>query len=141
MVTIKTDPLYQLLRDEQIDRFNSEVKAGAAVDLSDADLRNVHLQGADLRHANLRGAYLRGANLKGCDLSGADLTGASIHEARIGGCLFPANISAAEIRLSHELGTRRSRRRTTDGCSPSSSSATRGVESTTTRAGRGRSKR
>lgn len=106
MVTIKTDPLYQLLRDEQIDRFNAEVKAGATVDLSDADLRNVRLQGADLRHANLRGAYLRGANMRGCDLSDADLTGASIHEAHIGGCLFPPNISAAEIRLSHELGTR-----------------------------------
>jgi len=106
MVTIKHDPLYQLLRDEQVDAFNAEVAAGATVDLTDADLRNVRLQGADLRHANLRGAYLRGANLKGCDLSEADLTGASIHEARIGGCLFPANIRAEEIRRSHELGTR-----------------------------------
>ncbi len=106
MPTIKSDPLYQLLRDEQVDAFNKEVAAGAIVDLADADLRNVHLQGADLRRANLRGAYLRGANLKGCDLSEADLTGASIHEAHISGCLFPANISATEIRLSHEFGTR-----------------------------------
>jgi len=106
MVTIKQDPLYQLLRDERIDAFNAKVAAGAPVDLSDADLRNVRLQGADLHHANLRGAYLRGANLKGCDLSDANLTGASIHEAHIGGCLFPANLSAAEIRLSYEPGTR-----------------------------------
>jgi len=106
MPTIKTDPLYQLLRDEQIDAFNAEVAAGAIVDLSDADLRNVRLQGANLHRANLRGAYLRGADLRGCDLSDADLTGASIHEAHIGGCLFPMTINAAEIRLSHELGTR-----------------------------------
>lgn len=106
MPTIKQDPLYQLLRDEQIDAFNARVAAGATVDLADADLRNVRLQGANLRTANLRGAYLRGANLKGCDLSGAELAGASIHEAHIGGCLFPANISAEEIRLSLEFGTR-----------------------------------
>ncbi len=106
MPAIKSDPLYQLLREEQIDAFNAEVAAGAVVDLSDADLRNVRLQGADLRRANLRGAYLRGANLKGCDLSEADLAGASIHEAHISGCLFPANLSPEEIRLSHELGTR-----------------------------------
>ena len=46
MPEIKQDPLYQLLRDEQIDAFNAGVSAGADVDLSDADLRNVRFQGA-----------------------------------------------------------------------------------------------
>ena len=51
-------------------------------------------------------AYLRGADLRGCDLSQADLEGASIHGAKIGGTLFPKSLSAQEIRLSDELGTR-----------------------------------
>jgi uncharacterized protein YjbI with pentapeptide repeats len=106
MPKIKNDPLYQMLREGKIQRFNQEVAAGADVDLAEADLRNVELQGADLRRAILRGAYLRGADLRGCDLSQADLDGASIHDAKIGGTLFPKNLSAQEIRLSAEFGTR-----------------------------------
>jgi len=106
MPEIKSDPLYQMLRDGQIQRFNDAVAAGATIDLTNADLRNVELQGADLRRANLRDAYLRGADLRGCDLSQADLEGASIHGAKIGGTLFPKNLSAHEIRLSEDLGTR-----------------------------------
>jgi len=40
------------------------------------------------------------------DLPQADLEGASIHGAKIGGTLFPKSLSAQEIRLSEELGTR-----------------------------------
>ena len=106
MPEIKSDPLYRMLREGKIQRFNEQVAAGAEVDLSNADLRNVELRGADLHRANLRGAYLRNTDLRGCDLSQADLAGASIHGAKIGGALFPENLCAQEIRLSAELGTR-----------------------------------
>jgi uncharacterized protein YjbI with pentapeptide repeats len=59
-----------------------------------------------LKDADLSGAYLRGANLSGQDLSLAKMHGASLKSAKISGCLFPASISAEEIRLSVDLGTR-----------------------------------
>ena len=106
MPEIKNDALYQMLREGRCQEFNAQVGAGTPVDLTNADLRNVDLQGTDLCRANLRGAYLRGADLRGCDLSQADLEGASIHGAKIAGTLFPRDLSAHEIRMSYELGTR-----------------------------------
>jgi hypothetical protein len=46
------------------------------------------------------------ARVRGLDLSEADLHGASLHEARISGVFFPANLAPEEIRLSVLLGTR-----------------------------------
>ena len=46
------------------------------------------------------------ADLLRASLTRADLRGASLHEARISGVFFPANLAPEEIRLSVLLGTR-----------------------------------
>ncbi len=102
---IRDSELRLLLLDGKIDEFNVRVEEEPA-DLENVDLRTADLQGANLLRANLRGAYLRNADLRGVDLYHADMEGASIHTARIAGTRFPPNISADEIRLSIDLGTR-----------------------------------
>jgi uncharacterized protein YjbI with pentapeptide repeats len=75
-------------------------------DLAGASLRGADLRRTDLRKADLRGAYCHSADLRGVDLSGANIEGASFHMARVAGAYFPANVTADEIRLSLEIGTR-----------------------------------
>ena len=52
------------------------------------------------------GCYFRQADIRGLDLSQCNLRGASIHGTRISGTLFPKELSAQEILLSHQQGTR-----------------------------------
>jgi uncharacterized protein YjbI with pentapeptide repeats len=106
MPLVKEGLLVELLRDEKIDEFNREVTREALPDLANANLRMADLRRANLRNADLRGAYLRNADLRGVDLSRANLDGASIYQARVSGTLFPPDLSADEIRLSLEHGTR-----------------------------------
>lgn len=100
------DPLYQLLLDEKIKEFNQARSEGKTV-----DLRGAHLRGRDLRIMNaegldMRDAYMRGADLRGVDFRTTLLEGASICEAKISGCYFPRELTAEEIRMSLEKGTR-----------------------------------
>jgi uncharacterized protein YjbI with pentapeptide repeats len=82
-------------------------KAGDAIpDLAAVNLRGADLRRTNLRKADLRGAYCHSADLRGVDLSEARIEGASFHMARVSGAYFPANVSADEIRLSLEIGTR-----------------------------------
>ena len=102
----QNDPLYQLLLDEKIKEFNQARSEGKTT-----DLRGAHLRGRDLRIMNaegldMRDAYLRGADLRGVDFRTTMLEGASICEAKISGCYFPRELTADEIRLSLEKGTR-----------------------------------
>jgi uncharacterized protein YjbI with pentapeptide repeats len=76
------------------------------VDLAGSSLRGADLRRTDLRKADLRDAYCHSADLRGVDLSGANIEGASFHMARVAGAYFPGNVSADEIRLSLEIGTR-----------------------------------
>lgn len=106
MAADPNDPLYQLLLDEKIKEFNQARAEGKTVDLEGAQLR-----GRDLRllHAdglNMRDVYMRGADLRGVDFRNTQLEGASICEAKISGCFFPRELTAEEIRLSQEKGTR-----------------------------------
>jgi uncharacterized protein YjbI with pentapeptide repeats len=105
MTLIRESELLKLLREERYDEFN-ELALQTPPDLENADLRMVDLRRLRLVQARLRGAYLRNADLRGVDLSHADLAGASLHDARISGCLFPANIRADEITMSVVYGTR-----------------------------------
>lgn len=103
---IKPDPLYQLLRNEDIKGFNeqrdtldaSELKSG---DYRGRDLRNMNAEGLDFSDS-----YFRNADLSGIDFRNTNLEGASLLDAKLSGTYFPAELSAAEIRLSLDTGTR-----------------------------------
>ncbi len=100
------DPLYQLLRSEDIKRFNEERNT-----LSRDELQGKNYRGLDLREMQAEGldfsnAYFRSADLRGIDFRQTNLEGASIIAAKISGCYFPKELSAEEIRLSVEMGTR-----------------------------------
>jgi len=103
---IKLDPLYQLLRTEDIKGFN-EMRD----QLDSSELRNGDYRGRDLRNMNADGldfsnSYFRNADLSGIDFRNTNLEGASLLDAKLSGTYFPQALSAAEIRLSLDTGTR-----------------------------------
>jgi len=100
------DEAFKSLRAGDLDTYHRLIANRDVVDFSDCDLRGTDLRKADLRKVNLRGAYLRDADLRGQDLRHLDLTGCSLLHAHMSGTFFPDNISAEEIRLSHDFGTR-----------------------------------
>jgi uncharacterized protein YjbI with pentapeptide repeats len=103
---IPQDPLYQLLREENVQAFNERRAKGEK-----CDMRGVDLRGLDLRNLNADGldftdAYFRGADLRGIDFRNARLEGVSVASANISGCYFPKELRAEEILLSVTHGTR-----------------------------------
>jgi uncharacterized protein YjbI with pentapeptide repeats len=106
MTKFKEGPLVMLLRDGKVEEFNQAVRHTESVDLSGANLRGVDLRHANLVKADLRNAYCHTADLRGVDLSRANIEGASFHRARISGAYFPSNVSAEELKMSVEVGTR-----------------------------------
>lgn len=108
---IKTDPLYQLLRQEDIKGFNEQRDS-----LDTSELRSGDYRGRDLRNMNASGldfsnAYFRNADLSGIDFRTTNLEGASLLDAKLSGTYFPAELTAEEIRLSLDTGTRMRYRR------------------------------
>ena len=103
---IKQDPLYQLLRNEDIEAFNeqrdtldnSELKSG---DYRGRDLRNMNASGLDFSNS-----YFRNSDLSGIDFRHTNLEGASLLDAKLSGTYFPNELDATEIRLSLDTGTR-----------------------------------
>lgn len=100
------DPLYVLLRSDDIQGFNAKRAAGNACDLRGVDLRSLDLRGMNADGLDMSGAYLREADLRGVDFSNTRMEGVSLRNARISGVMFPAELSAEEIRLSLDFGTR-----------------------------------
>jgi len=100
------DPAYRCLRVEDIDGYNMAIINRPEIDFTGANLRSVDLRKADLEKVILRDAYLRDADLRGCDLRHIDLEGASFHNAKVAGAYFPGNVSAGELQMSLEHGTR-----------------------------------
>lgn len=103
---IKQDPLYRLLRNEDIKGFNEQREKLDCSELKSGDYR-----GRDLRNMNARGldfsnSYFRNADLSGIDFRETNLEGASLLDAKLSGTYFPEAISATEIRLSLDTGTR-----------------------------------
>jgi len=96
----------ELLFEENLPEFNRLKAAGKAPDLRQANLSGLDLRKADLKGLDLTGCYLRGTNLCGLDLTGCNMQGASLKGALVSGALFPAKVSAEEIRLSLDHGTR-----------------------------------
>ena len=102
----KEQVAFACLRAGDLDGFHNAIQGQRSIDLTDADLRGVDLRKANLQNVVLRGAYLRDADLRGLDLRHLDLEGCSILHAKISGTFFPPSVTAEEIRLSHEQGTR-----------------------------------
>jgi len=100
------DPLYQLLRDGNIKEFNRRKARGEQCDLTACDFRHLDLRGLDADGIDFTGCYFRATDLRGIDFSMARLEGASLNGARISGGFFPIELSAAEIALSIQHGTR-----------------------------------
>ena len=103
---ITQEPLYQLLRDEKVDELNTRGAQGETCDLIGVDLRSLDLRELDASGLNLENAYLRQADLRGVDFRQTRLEGASIKGAKISGAYFPTALSAEEINLSLQHGTR-----------------------------------
>jgi uncharacterized protein YjbI with pentapeptide repeats len=100
------DPLYQLLRVDNVKAFNLKREAGHTCDLRGVDLRGLDLRGMNADGLDFTDAYLRDADLRGVDFSQSCLEGASIRGAKISGTKFPDELTAEELRLSFDLGTR-----------------------------------
>lgn len=100
------NPLYRLLRDEDIKGFNAQKPAEGQIDLAHGDFRGLDLRLLNAERVDFTGAYFRGADLRGLDLRGAQLEGASVAHAQISGAYFPAELSADEILMSVNFGTR-----------------------------------
>jgi|ERR1043166_825622 uncharacterized protein YjbI with pentapeptide repeats len=100
------DPMYQLLRDGNVKEFNRRKSAGERCDLSNCDLRNLDLRGFDAEGLDLSNSYFLNSDLRGVDFSAARLAGASLNGAKISGAYFPPELTAEEIELSVERGTR-----------------------------------
>lgn len=101
------DPMYETLRNENIDAFNqAKARIAEYPSFSFGDFRGLDLRGIDVDDLDLSNAYFRGADLRGVDFSKANLQGASIAGAKISGCLFPVELHADEIVMSLNHGTR-----------------------------------
>ena len=105
---VHNNPMYELLRAEQVAEFNRRKASGEAVSdcLRGGDFRGLDLRELDAEGLDLRDAYFRGADLRGIDFRKTQLEGASFCQAHISGCFFPSALSADEIRLSFDLGIR-----------------------------------
>ncbi len=103
---IKDDPLYRLLREGDVEEFNTRRSGGEECDLRGCDFRTLDLRKLDAKGLDLRGCYFRQTDLRGVDLSEANLEGASINAAKISGTYFPPTLTAEELTLSLTHGTR-----------------------------------
>ncbi len=103
---ITQDPMYQLLRVDNVKAFNIKKEAGETCSLVNVNLRGLDMRGLDADGLDFSNSYMRNADLRGIDFRGAILDGANIRGAKISGTFFPVAISAEEIRMSHEHGTR-----------------------------------
>jgi uncharacterized protein YjbI with pentapeptide repeats len=99
-------PLYHLLHNEDIAGFNASKPKDGAVDMCNGDFRGLDLRAIDASRINFSDAYFRGTDLRGLDLREARLEGASLAHAQISGAYFPAELSADEILMSVNFGTR-----------------------------------
>ncbi len=105
-VKIIDDPLYQLLRNEQVKEFNTQRASLDKLDYTNCDFRGLDLRGLNANGINFSGAYFRGADLRGIDFTQSNLRGASLASSQVSGCYFPTELSPEEIELSICRGTR-----------------------------------
>ncbi len=99
-------PLYRLLYNEDISGFNSRKPQDEEINLSGGDFRGLDFRALNAERINFSDAYFRGTDLRGLDLRQAQLEGASLAHAQISGAYFPAELTADEILMSVNFGTR-----------------------------------
>lgn len=101
------NPLFILLRGEEIEEFNARRSAGDDPSiLSGINLRGLDLRGAELQGLDLSNCYFRQTDLRGLDLRSCNLQGASLRSAKISGTYFPSDLAPDEIVMSLNHGTR-----------------------------------
>ena len=100
------NPLYRLIRNEDIKGFNAQKAADGPIDLSSGDFRGLDLPTLDASRVLFTDASFRGADLRGLDLRNTCMRGASLAHAQISGAYFPEELSADEILMSMNFGTR-----------------------------------
>ncbi|MGD9602612.1 MAG: pentapeptide repeat-containing protein [Gammaproteobacteria bacterium] len=98
--------MYKLLRMGEIAEFNRRKGTGESCDLVGTDLSRLDLRGLDARGLDMRDCYFRMSDLRGIDFRDTLLEGASFAQAHVSGCFFPKGLSAAELDLALEHGTR-----------------------------------
>jgi len=99
-------PLYALVHNEDIRTFNQQKPKGEPVDFRGGDFRGLDLRELDPEGVDFTDAYFRAADLRGLDLRHSGLEGASLSHAQISGAYFPVELSADEILMSVNFGTR-----------------------------------
>ncbi|WXL26945.1 pentapeptide repeat-containing protein [Ectopseudomonas mendocina] len=96
--------LYVLIRDEELGAFNTQRPHN--VDLSNDDFRGLDLPSLNPNNIDFSNAYFSGADLRGFDLRTCLLEGASLAQVQILGTYFPTAVTADEILISVNFGTR-----------------------------------
>ncbi|MGV8863937.1 MAG: pentapeptide repeat-containing protein [Pseudomonas sp.] len=99
-------PLYALLHQDDITAFNEQKPKTGTVDLVGGDFRGLDLRRLDATGVDFTDAYFRAADLRGVDLRHTALEGASLGHAQISGTFFPVELTADEILMSVNFGTR-----------------------------------
>ncbi|MVW76618.1 pentapeptide repeat-containing protein [Pseudomonas xionganensis] len=99
-------PLYRLIHTEDIKGFNAQKPKEGPVDLSGGDFRGLDLRALDAQGIDFSDAYFRGSDLRGLDLRNTRMEGASLAHAQISGAYFPVELTADEILMSVNFGTR-----------------------------------
>jgi uncharacterized protein YjbI with pentapeptide repeats len=99
-------PLFALLRKDDVNAFNLQRPNNGQIDLAGGDFRGLDLRELNAADIDFTDAYFRSADLRGVDFRTTSLEGASIAHAQISGAYFPPELSADEILMSVNFGTR-----------------------------------
>ena len=97
--------LYPLLHEDNISGFNQQRPSGH-IDMRGGDFRGLDLRELNADSVDFTDAYFRSADLRGLDLRNACIEGASLAHAQISGAYFPVELTADEILMSVNFGTR-----------------------------------
>lgn len=98
--------LYALLHKDDISGFNQQRRGLEPIDMRGGDFRGLDLRELQADNIDFSDAYFRSTDLRGLDLRKACIEGASLAHAQISGAYFPVELTADEILMSVNFGTR-----------------------------------
>lgn len=96
--------LYALLHKDDIAGFNRNVRKGLSI--CEAAISELGFWQLNAQDVDFTDSYFRSADLRGLDLRTACIEGASLAHAQISGACFPVEMTADEILMSVNFGTR-----------------------------------